>query len=695
MSDTKQMDAGIAPAEYDLVIVGAGISGALVAKFFALADTTHKVLILEAGDELKPNINDALERYYESAMKVPESPYTPAIFTATHKDRSDRIQQFTEGQRSDAVLSNPASINAGRPTVLSLSVRAWQVPHKAQWWNGEQQKKCDPKNLDVNYLDQADSPLPFASTYERIAGGTARHWMGISLRHLRNDFRMGQQYHQFKGQNGDLSNWPNWPVSYEDMDPWYARAENEIGVSGDAQVQKHLEESIGFKDGNLHGYPMAPIPMSYSDKMLNQALQDGQQVTFPARDGKKLRLVLTPLPVARNSEPFNRRRACAGNSSCIPICPIQAKYDPTITLREACNTGRVQVIYRAVACNVATVAEGQGRTVNQIEYIKYDKDVGGGSERHTVRAKTYVLAGNAIEIPRLILMSNGGKGAVSPDLPVGRYLMDHPFFIASAQATTQGFPYRGPLVTSGIEMLRDGEFRQHQASFRVDVSNSGWSLTSNGSAQAIAEDFITGHNNSGQNPGGKVQGGVHLMNALNSLLTRQVSLGFLVEQTPDWCNRVSLSDKVDGLGLPRPRIEYNFSHYTKDGLAEAAALARNIFAATGYVEYADQPGPGVPSPPPDACQFDWTDAESGQPLKIRYMGAGHIAGTCRMGAKDDKQAVVDPDLKVQGVDNLYVIGSAVFPTLGTANPTLTIAALALRLADHLAIAFKSAGGQPV
>jgi len=689
------MSAGDRQPEFDVVIVGAGISGALVAKF--LGQAGRRVLVLEAGDGIEPNSNDALERYYHSTSKAPESPYTPELFVAACEDPNDPIQRLTQGNRSDQAFQNPSSINAGRPTVLSISLRAWQEPHKLHWTDADS-KKCDPKNIDVNYLDQSTSPLPFASTYERTAGGTARHWMGISLRHLPNDFMMGKRYGSFS-RNGKQCPWPNWPIGYAELDPWYARAEGEIGVSGDAAAQKDLEKKLRFPNGNLHAYPMAGIPASYADKSLSDALK-GSAVTFPARTGHTIELELTPLPVARNSEPFNRRRACAGNSSCIPICPIQAKYDPTITLREALNTGQVVIEFRAVACDIVTSRTDKGQAVTQIEYIKYEKDVGGLSARYRVSGKDFVLAANAIETPRLLLMSNGGKGILPAGVPVGHYLMDHPFLIASARSKTPVYSYRGPLVTSGIETLRDGEFRHRQASFRVDVSNSGWTLTSHGQAQTLAEDFITGGNESGMNPEKAVLGGPALVGKLHDILTTQVSLGFLVEQTPDFENQVTLSENVDGLGLPRPRINYDFSDYTKDGLAEAMSLANRIFDAAGFEKYPDDPTtkvtgdtPPATKPgdkatakkkPADACSFEWKDAETGKPVVIRYMGAGHIAGTCRMGTEADRAtSVVDRDLKAWGIDNLYIVGSAVFPTLGTANPTLTIAALALRLADHL------------
>jgi choline dehydrogenase-like flavoprotein len=669
---------------YDVIIVGAGIAGALLAKRLGKCGKT--VLILEAGDEIKPNNNQYMKRYLESTSKVPESPYTPAIFTAPVADPSNKVEKFTEGQRSDAALTSPSVVNAGRPTVLSISLRAWQEPDKGKWHDKEA-AKCDWKS-DQNYFVQTGE-LPFASTYERIAGGTARHWLGISLRHLPNDFKMGKEYKTFTDRHGKQSPWPNWPKScqYQDLVPWYDRAEQEIGVSGDARVQQAFESTFGFAGAPTHGYPMQAIPLSFSDKVLNDRLHE-KAVQFPVAGGKPVQLEVTPIPAARNSEPFNRRRACAGNSSCIPICPIQAKYDPTITLHDALNTGKVSIQYRAVARNIRLKNPGFGpdNEVVGVDFIKYSQDLKSAEAPSllSATAKVYVLAANAIETPRLMLMSNDGKGITdSKSRPIGRYLMDHPFYISAATAREPIYPFRGPLVTGGIEVLRDGAFRSHHASFRVDVSNSGWSLTQNGSAQTITEDFIGGTNISGVNPKEEKLAGLNLLKALNTALTRQASLGFLIEQTPDPENRVMLSDKVDGLGLPRPRIEYDFSPYTKAGVAQAAALSRKIFTELGWTPYDDEPPKDPKNPPPhDNCSFVFEDVDTKKKVTFRYMGSGHIAGTCRMG-DDPATSVVDSQLKSWDLKNLYIAGSSVFPTLGTANPTLTIAALSMRLADHL------------
>src|SRR6202035_741188 len=94
----------------DVVIVGSGIAGALIAKVLATAD--KQVLILEAGEALPPDINGYMDRFLNAVSKIPESPYPPALFG------------------TDGNLTDPGTVNAGRPTVLSLGAKGkfgdWQ-----------------------------------------------------------------------------------------------------------------------------------------------------------------------------------------------------------------------------------------------------------------------------------------------------------------------------------------------------------------------------------------------------------------------------------------------------------------------------------------------------------------------------------------------------------------------------------------
>src|SRR5258705_2575761 len=101
---------------------------------------------------------------------------------------------------------------------------------------------------------------------------------------------------------------------------------------------------------------------------------------------------LPPPPPGRNPDPYQDRRVCAGNTNCIPICPIQAKWDPTVTLGKALDTGNVKVSYQSVAYNVAV--DTTGKNVTQIDYYVWSRDASGQLTKKTksVSSQGYVLA---------------------------------------------------------------------------------------------------------------------------------------------------------------------------------------------------------------------------------------------------------------------------------------------------------------
>jgi choline dehydrogenase-like flavoprotein len=602
---------------FDAVIVGSGISGALIAKTLGLAN--KEVLILEAGEKLPPDINGYMDAFLTTTFKVPESPYPPKLFT---------------GRR----LTDPATMKAGRPTVLSLNPKgssfgAWQDPTQS-------------------YLVQK-GPLPFASTYERINAGTSRHWLGTSLRFVPADFEMKSRYGQFV----------DWPVKYDAIEPWYCDAEKQIGVSADAEDQKYL--GITFSSP----YPMPRIPLSRVDMAVSDAMAD---LKIPGVGLDDLKWEVSSTPAARNSQPYQDRRVCAGNTNCIPICPIQAKYDPSVTLAEASRTGHVTMRYQCVASKVNVGADGQ---VTGIDYIDYSN---GAIRRATARAKIYVLAGNAIETPRLLLMSksgstpNGvanrrdGKGVI------GKNLMDHPLYLAWALAPKPVWGYRGPLATAGIEVCRDGDFRRDRGAFRIEIGNEGWNFAAQ-DPDTTTIDLVNGSNTGGLNKEGSTLFGPALRTALNDKLTRQFRLGFLIEQSPDDSNTVTLaSNAKDGLGLPRPQITYNLSDYTKLGMAAAQKTATAIFNKMGAQEFTRAASEDNPS----------TFLLPNSNVRLEYFGAGHLVGTHRMGTSAADSAVDDMQ-RSWDHKNLFLVGSGSFPTVATANPTLTLAALCLRTADFI------------
>jgi len=602
------------PQVYDVVIVGAGVAGAMIAKQLGLAG--KKVLILESGAGLPPDINDFMERFYTSSAKVPESPYTPALF-----DKNG--------------IADPTQLNAPRPTVLTLGKDSW-------------------KNSQKSYLIQK-GPLPFASTYERIAGGTMRHWLGTSLRFLPNDFHMQEAY--------GLVDWPNWPITYDDVEPWYEKAEAEIGISANADEQNYL--GITFPEG--YAYPMPKIPLSLVDEAISAAV-DGKVI-----DDSSLPANVTSTPAGRNSRPYQDRRVCAGNTNCIPICPIGAKYDPSVTLNQALNTGHVDLWRQTVATEV--IIDKETGRVSQINYVQYQEPGGRPTATGTITGKVFVLAAHAIETPKLLLRSNKQlpEGIANHSGQVGKNLMDHPIYLAWAlmPETTPIYPYRGPLSTAGIESLRDGDFRRRRAAYRIEIGNEGWNFPI-GDPDTTTIDFINGLNASGLNTAKKALFGKDLVNALNSNLTRQFRLGFLVEQSPEASNYVTLSNTyTDHLGLQRPEIHYNLSDYTKQGFVAAKQAAEKIFALLGATSFTQAAAADNP-----------TTFDAGGGALFKFFGAGHIVGTYRMG-NDPDHSVVDKSQRSWEHKNLFLVGSGVFPTVTTANPTLTIAALSLMAAQTI------------
>src|SRR5262249_58345885 len=187
--------AGEADKVWDVAIVGSGFAGALIAN--ELGKGRKSVIILEAGAGIPPNFNEYMRRFYSAFAKVPESPYTPEIFGANG-------------------LSDPSTVNAGRPTVMSLGPKGGF----GDW--------TDPKQ---GYLIQK-GPRPFGSTYDRIAGGTS-HWLGTCLRFVPADFKMKEKY-------PSVPQFVDWPIEYKDLatteksarrTPYYDEAEKELGVS--------------------------------------------------------------------------------------------------------------------------------------------------------------------------------------------------------------------------------------------------------------------------------------------------------------------------------------------------------------------------------------------------------------------------------------------------------------------------------
>ena len=526
----------------DVVIVGSGIAGALLAD--RLAGAGASVAMLEAGRRVDRSA--ALRRFHEARIKTPESPYPPT---------------------PDADF---------------------------------------PLSHDTDHWYRQAGPDRFKSTYLKVVGGTTWHWLGTCLRHLPADFRLRSRY----GHGVD------WPIGYGELEPYYHRAETELGVAGDP------DEDLGSPRSG--GFPMPAIPRSWLDRVMAQAL-----------DGTGYKVQATPQ--ARNSVLHEGRPPCCGSASCIPICPVQAKYDATVHLDRAQRKGLA--LHEETTATFVEV--GPDRRIAALRFRRPD---GSGGR---ARGRVFAIAAHAIETPRLLLNSRSDAapgGIANGSGQVGRNLMDHPVQLSWALSAEPVWPYRGPISTSGIENLRDGPFRRNRAAFRIQISNDGWSWPS-GAPITMARDLV--------NQGLR---GTALRRALRDQAARHVQLAALMEQLPDPDNRVSLDPAArDPYGVPLPQIRYRVDDYCARGLTAARQVHDEIFS-----------------------RLNATQVQHHR----EFQGAGHIIGTCRMG-DDPGSSVVDRHCRSHDHANLFLLGSAVFPTSATANPTLTIAALSLRAVPEI------------
>lgn len=588
---------------YDAVIVGGGVMGAMVAK--TLTEAGKRVLILEAGRASGLSFEDYqsyVDTFYLANPKIPNSPFPPNAMAPSP-------------YATDIINMTP-----GTPDLIGYQVEL--------------------------------GPLAFGSTYLRTLGGTSMHWLGTCPRMLPNDFRLNSRY----GVGVD------WPISYDDLQPYYCKAEWAMGVS----ANKEDQEYFGVHFPADYNYPMERIPQSYSDQVLASHV-DGTTVRFGSEDYP---VWVESLPQARNSIPRagytpvgavgapHVGLRCEGNASCIPICPVQARYNAVKTLA-ALDKKFVTLQTQSVATELVIAENGR---IAGLTYLRYASESGPACAPVTVKAKIYVLAAHAVENAKLLLASNAANSSDQ----VGRNLMDHPFFLTWAMAPMNLGMFRGPGQTSGIPSFRDGAFRRDFSSFRIDLGNWGWDVATYPPNSNVSE--LVGNNVFGKK----------LRSTLADVIPRQLRIGYVMEQLPEPGNRVTISREYMGpMGTYRPVLSYNISDYTRQGMLAAMKISDHVFHAMGIQN--DQIKTHFDTSSPGYMEYR---TKQGKTVPLSFIGSGHHMGTHRMGV-DRAGSVVNRNQRSWDHDNLYVVGCGSMPTSGSSNPTLTAAALSLMAADDM------------
>lgn len=329
----------------------------------------------------------------------------------------------------------------------------------------------------------------------------------------------------------------------------------------------------------------------------------------------------------------------------------------TLYREELERSERITVYLHANVVNLRPNADGTalaGVDCSRLDGTKFE-----------ARAKAYVLATGGIENARLLLASVDGHpdGVGNAHGVVGRYFMDHmdvtvgALVLSSPQRHMNLYRIKKDARFKhrrvGVLSLRDSALRKHRllnACLRVDE----W---------LKMEDL--------DEPSRQIAAATIGLDRLEAFSKDDKTyflstLRLAAEQAPTRESRVVLADQRDALGMRRVRVEWKPTATDHESVKTTLGLLGAELGRTSCGRVRDQM---APAEDPDWAQID---------LRV----CKHHIGTTRM-HQDPKRGVTDANGRVHGVENLYVAGSSVFTTSGYANPTLTIVALALRMAEHL------------
>jgi choline dehydrogenase-like flavoprotein len=461
---------------------------------------------------------------------------------------------------------------------------------------------------------------PYELDYHNNAacvGGGTRVYGAQAWRFHPDDFRMATKYGVPEG-----SSLADWPISYETLEPFYERAEWELGAAGDgASIQHQIPRK--------RNYPLRPVGPSPQ----TVALQNG---------ARQLRWVTTPVPLLINTEPYGGRSACIGCKYCVGFaCPTDAKNGSQNTvIPRALATGNCDLRTSTIAEAIET--DERGNVVG----VSYLDNNAGEPRRQTARAKVVIVSAGAIESARLLLNSHSNfhpAGLGNEHDQVGRNLQGHLYPRAYGLSPTKVFDGVGPGVTI--------------ATTQFNHDNPG--IIGGG---MLADDFIKPPIDFWYDslPPDLPRWGIENKRFMRENYTRVMHVRGPVQDIPNPEGRVAVDASVrDKWGIPVARLS---------GTTHRATVETAEFMRERGEEWMRASG----------CEKVW----SAQPGLI-LSGRQHQAGTCRMG-RDPKSSVTDEWGRVHNHDNLFVVDGSLHVTNGGFNPVLTIMALAFRSAEFIA-----------
>jgi choline dehydrogenase-like flavoprotein len=440
-------------------------------------------------------------------------------------------------------------------------------------------------------------PLTFgANNSGRGVGGGSVHWAGFTPRFHPSDFHT----YTLDGVGVD------WPISYEDLKPYYVQLEREIPVAGPAY----------YPWGDPHGYPYGPHPLGgVGDVLVNGCTKLGIRVVAGG-------------PVAINSGSHGDRPHCIYRGFCIQGCKVGAKQSTLVShVPDALRHG-AEIRDNCMVTRILLGNDGR------VQGVAYQDAM---HQTHEQRASLVIICGYAIETPRLLLNSatNGFEnGLANSSGTVGRYLMAQAGNVILGRFAEPVRMYKAPPAHALTE-----------AFYETDPSRGfarGFAVQTVGPLPiAFAKQMMVAKGAWGWG-----------MRQIMMDYNHWAGFGLLGEILPHADNRVEVAEERDQYGLRIPKITFNLHDNDQKLIAFGAQTTMDIMWAAGAEDVVQE---------------------------SRY---AHLIGGARMG-NDPRTSVVNSFGRTHDIPNLFICDGSIMPTQGSANPGLTIQALAARTADYL------------